>query len=61
MKTETKSETINPRLNIEEKMRIYILLLESGDAAGKAFAKKEMMEIARKLRMLYLDGIGKPD
>lgn len=61
MKTETKVEKLNLTFTVTEKMQIYIMLLEKGDSPAKAFAREEMMEIAKKLQMLYVDGIGKPN
>lgn len=59
MKDRVKIIDVTP--TVEGLMQMYIVLLESGNAEGKALAKKGMMEIAHKLHLLYVDGIGKPD
>lgn len=45
-------ETIDVTPTIEGTMQMYIVLLESGNAEGKALARKGMMEIARKLSLM---------
>jgi hypothetical protein len=51
MKTETKVQTIDVTPTIMGTMQMYIMLLESGNAEGKALARQGAMDIARKLSL----------
>ena len=52
MKTETKVQTIDVTPTIIGTMQMYIMLLESGNAEGKALARQGAMDIARKLSLI---------
>jgi hypothetical protein len=61
MQTETKVQTIDITPTIMGTMQMYIMLLESGNAEGKAMARKGAMDIARKLSLTLAKQNSKKD